>query len=169
MSRINQQRGVGLVEILVALLVLALGVLGFVALQYRALEASAESTSRIEAMGLARDLSERIRINRTAFPTYQEELATPANQDISTVNCLENDCTTVQLADFDVAQVIAKARRLGMTMNIMDCQGNTNGRQCIYVAWGDTSATDGNGLGDCTDGTAYNRNSTCVILETYSL
>lgn len=36
------QKGVGLIEILVALLVLAIGVLGFVALQYRAVEATSE-------------------------------------------------------------------------------------------------------------------------------
>lgn len=38
----SYQVGVGLMEILVALLVLALGILGFIALQYRAVEATAE-------------------------------------------------------------------------------------------------------------------------------
>ena len=38
----NIQAGVGLMEVLVALLLLAIGVLGYVALQLRAFDASAE-------------------------------------------------------------------------------------------------------------------------------
>jgi len=55
MKSLGHQRGMGMIEILVALLILAIGILGFIALQYRALEASAESTSRVQAITLARD------------------------------------------------------------------------------------------------------------------
>lgn len=167
MKRLNHQRGVGLVEILVALLVLAIGVLGFVTLQYRSLEASAESTSRVQAITLARDLAERIRVNRNSFSVYQEELSDSKKQKTSAKECIGTTvCTDKELADFDIAQVTTRAASLGMTMNIMDCQ-NTSNRQCIYVAWGDSSATDGTGVGDCTNGNAYNPVSTCVIMETY--
>ena len=167
MNTFNHQRGVGLVEILVALLVLAIGVLGFVALQYRSLEASAESTSRVQAITLARDLAERIRVNRNSFSVYQEELSTAARQRTSTKKCIGSIvCTDAELADFDIAQVTTRAASFGMTMNIMSCQ-NTNNRQCIYVAWGESSATNGTGAGDCTNGNAYNPISTCVIMETY--
>ena len=60
----NYQHGVGLVEVLVAMLVLAIGVLGFVALQYRAVEATSESSYRVQAINTARDLAERVRVNR---------------------------------------------------------------------------------------------------------
>ncbi len=70
-----QQTGVGLIEILVALLILAIGVLGFVALQYRAIEASSEGENRIQAINIARDVAEKIRVNRTALATYSTELA----------------------------------------------------------------------------------------------
>lgn len=36
MKKITAQTGVGLIEVLVSLLILAIGILGFVALQYRA-------------------------------------------------------------------------------------------------------------------------------------
>ncbi|ENX18237.1 type IV pilus modification protein PilV [Acinetobacter sp. CIP 64.2] len=167
MNTLNRQRGVGLIEILVALLVLAIGVLGFVALQYRSLEASAESTSRVQAITLARDLAERIRVNRNSFDTYQTELSTASKQQTSTKKCIGSVvCTDAELADFDVAQVTTRAASFGMTMNIMNCQ-NTNNRQCIYVAWGESSATNGTGTGDCTNGNAYNPTSTCVIMEAY--
>lgn len=160
------QKGIGMMEILVALLILAIGVLGFVALQYRALEASSESTYRVQAVTIARDLAERIRVNRNAFSVYKTELSTATNQKDYKTNCLTANCSDTDLADFDVSQVTTRAAVFGMTMNIMNCQ-NTNNRSCIYVAWGDSSATDGSSSGDCTNGNAYNANSTCIIMETY--
>ena len=162
----NYQKGVGMIEILVALLILAIGVLGFVALQYRALEATAESGSRIQAITIARDLAERIRVNRNSFSVYQSEIQTPANQKNFKTNCVTADCSDSDLADFDVAQVSNRAASLAMTINIMNCQ-NTNNRSCIYIAWGDSSATNGSSAGDCTNGNAYNADSTCVIMEAY--
>ena len=166
MRVLSHQRGVGMMEILVALLILAIGVLGFVALQYRALEASAESTNRVQAITIARDLAERVRVNRNAFTTYRTELGTAANQKAYKTNCLTTNCSNTDLADFDVSQIVSRATTFGMTMNIMNCTG-TNNRSCIYVAWGDSSATDGTGTGDCTNGNAYNPTSTCIIMETY--
>ena len=54
----RSQRGVGLMEVLVALLILAIGILGFIALQYRSLDATTEATYRVQAINLARDLAE---------------------------------------------------------------------------------------------------------------
>jgi type IV pilus assembly protein PilV len=161
------QKGVGLIEILVALLVLAIGVLGFVALQYRAVEATSEASSRVQAINIARDLAEKIRVNRSAFTEYQSQIQTPANQKAYKTNCFTSNCSETDFADFDVAQVANKAASFGMTINIMNCQGNNNNRNCIYVAWGDSSATDGAGTGDCTNGNAYNPTSTCIIMEAY--
>lgn len=166
MKKISHEHGIGLVEILVALLILAIGVLGFVALQYRAMEATAESASRVQAITIARDLAERIRVNRNSFSVYQSEIKDASKQKSFKTNCITTNCKDADLADFDVSEVTMKAASLGMTMNIMECQ-NTNNRQCIYVAWGDSSATDGTGAGDCTNGNAYVQTSTCVIMETY--
>ena len=80
---------------------------------------------------------------------------------------MRNFCSATTLADFDVAQVTQKAAHLGITVNMLPCAGNNDGRNCLYMAWGDTSATDGTGAKDCTNGTAYNSASTCVIMETY--
>ncbi|MCU7226027.1 type IV pilus modification protein PilV, partial [Acinetobacter bohemicus] len=76
MNRINHQQGVGLMEVLIALLILAIGVMGFIALQYRAVEATIESGSRIQAINLGRDLAERMRVNRGAENVYTYHLNT---------------------------------------------------------------------------------------------
>jgi len=167
MKTINYQHGVGLMEVLVAMLILAIGVLGFIALQYRAVEATSESGYRVQAINLARDLAERVRVNRGAVDIYMESIEDPDEQTTSVKKCFTENCTTSELADFDVAQVTARARSVGMTMNVIECQGNMDGRNCVYVAWGDTSATDGVGEGDCTNSTAYNPASTCLIMELY--
>ena len=166
-TMISSQKGVGLIEILVALLVLAIGILGFVALQYRAVEATSESINRVQAMNIARDMAERIRANRDGLAAYKTQTGTAANQVEYSTNCMTNTCSAADLADFDVSQVTGKAAALGMTVNMLSCAGNSDGRNCLYVAWGDTSATDGTGTGDCTNSTAYNPASTCVIMETY--
>lgn len=59
----NNQKGVGLVEVLVALLLLAIAVLGFAALQLKAVDASAEANQQVLALTIARDLAERMRAN----------------------------------------------------------------------------------------------------------
>lgn len=166
---IRNQQGVGLVEVLVALLVLAIGVLGFIALQYRAVEATSESTYRIQAMNLARDLAERVRVNRGAVSTYKTEIETAANQATSTKNCFTTNCTVTELADFDVSQVTNRAKSVGMAINLVGCPGNNDGRNCVYIAWGDTAPLDGttNGQGNCTTSTAYDPASTCLIMEMY--
>ncbi|MEQ1159696.1 type IV pilus modification protein PilV [Acinetobacter calcoaceticus] len=166
MKNIEHQRGMGMIEILVALLILAIGILGFIALQYRALEASAESTSRVQAITLARDIAERIRVNRNSLAVYNQQLQDASKQKDFVKNCFQDNCSDTDLADFDVAQVIKSASSFGMTMNMVACP-KTNNRQCIYIAWGDTSATNGTSTGDCTQDTSYSDNSTCVIMETY--
>lgn len=164
----THQRGVGLMEILVALLVLAIGVLGFIALQYRAVEATSESGYRVQAINLARDMAERIRVNRGAIAAYENKLSeTQANQITSSKDCATENCTAAELAEYNVSQVSKKAQSTGMVMNRITCQGNSDSRSCIYVAWGDTAPTDGTDTDDCTNGASYNPTSTCLIMEVY--
>ncbi|MCO8041196.1 type IV pilus modification protein PilV [Acinetobacter bohemicus] len=169
MNTINNQRGMGLVEVLVALFVLAIGVLGFIALQYRAVEATEESSARIQAINLGRDLAERMRVNRGAENVYTYHLNTGGKQIDRAKNCFTaTNCTSADFADFDVSEISKKARTVGMTVNYLPCQGNKDERHCIYVAWGDTAATDGPlGEGNCTSSTAYDPTSTCLIMEVY--
>lgn len=171
MNILRHQKGVGLVEVLIALLVLAIGVLGFIALQYRAVEATHESGSRVQAINLARDMAERIRVNRGAIDAYEVRLSKPvADQIAATKDCSKNNCTVIDLANFDVFQVTKQAQVTSMVMNRITCQGNDPGdkRSCIYVAWGDTAPTNGVvGEGNCTTGTSYDPTSTCLIMEVY--
>lgn len=181
---VKYQQGVGLLEVLVALLLLAIGVLGFVGLQLRAVEATSEGFNRIQAMNIARDLAEKIRINNSAITEYQTQLANNDNNDnndnsdnqaTSGSKCYTGFCTPTEKAVFDVHEASVQATSAGMTLNMITCPGTANGRRCIYVAWGktdpvDTSATTTGHLA-CTKSTSsgfsYNDNSTCIVMEAY--
>ena len=158
------QKGVGLVEVLIALLLLAIGVLGFTALQIRALAASQEAGNNIQAINIARDLSERIRVNRDGLLDYKE-----VDKADSVKDCSKEFCDAQQLAVYDFRAVSNKANDFGMSLAVLDCQGNVAlERKCIYVAWGGTTATNGNTNPNCTNGAAYLPDAKCIIVETYN-
>ena len=156
----KRQTGVGLVEVLVALVLLSIAVLGFVALQIRAITASNEATMNVQATNIARDLAERMRMNRTGLAGYV------ANTD--TTNCATAFCSPEDMAKYDFRLVSSRATDLGMSMNVLNCQGSTLVRKCIYVAWEGTTATNGTGSSDCTNGAAYVPNAKCIIMEVYN-
>ena len=157
---INTQKGVGLMEVLVALVLLSIAVLGFVALQIRAITASNEATMNVQATNIARDLAERMRMNRDGLAGYV------ANTD--TTNCATAFCSPEDMAKYDFRLVSSRATDLGMSMDVLNCQGSTLVRKCIYVAWEGTTATNGTGSSDCTNGAAYVPNAKCIIMEVYN-
>lgn len=156
----KRQTGVGLVEVLVALVLLSIAVLGFVALQIRAITASNEATMNVQATNIARDLAERMRMNRDGLAGYV------ANTD--TTDCATAFCSPENMAKYDFRLVSSRATGLGMRMNVLNCQGSTLVRKCVYVAWEGTTATNGTGSSDCTNGAAYVPNAKCIIMEVYN-
>jgi type IV pilus assembly protein PilV len=69
-SRVRLQRGITLVEVLVTLVILAVGLLGLVALQSRVQVLQAESYQRAQALMLLKDMAGRIANNRNAADDY---------------------------------------------------------------------------------------------------
>lgn len=64
------QAGFTMVEVLVALVVLAIGLLGIAALLLKSLQSGRTAVYRTQAVNLAADLADRIRMNRTAQAAY---------------------------------------------------------------------------------------------------
>lgn len=158
-------------EVLVALFVLAIGVLGFIALQYRAVEASGEASNRIIATNIARDIAEKIRMNNSsnALAIYAQ-----AGSISDTVQCYTQVCNAVNKAKSDVKETQDYATRLDMRLAIISCPATQNNRQCIYVAWGKTDPVDNTATSGHISCTAsgngqfkYNDDSTCLVMEAY--
>jgi type IV pilus assembly protein PilV len=95
------QSGFTMVEVLVALVVLAIGLLGIAALYLSSLQAGRTAIYRTEAVNLAADLADRIRMNRTAQGAYNTAFADAevADPDCSTTG----GCTDIELASTDLA------------------------------------------------------------------
>ncbi|NAR74235.1 type IV pilus modification protein PilV [Acinetobacter haemolyticus] len=174
----NKEHGVGLIEVLVALVILALGVLGFSALQLRALDAAQEATEQTIAMNTARDLAERIRVNRTALTNYKTAINAKTTNVSSCVgttsleavpSTLKIDlpkCNSATMAQHDATEILAKANEHGQTIVIEDCVGSD--LNCIYVAWGKTIIA-ANNINQCVDTTtgAYLTDTKCLVMEAF--
>lgn len=188
MTAIKNQKGVGMIEVLVALTLLAIGVLGFTALQLRAVDATTEANNRIQAMNLARDLAERIRANQTGLSksiTVKDADGKDTSAKISAYmsafagktylgsytwsSCYKNSkCTSENLAIQDANQILYKAGLMGMKVGLSECAGSLQReRNCIYVAWGSTNPSNGAGSNDCTKDGSYTTTSQCIVLEAY--
>lgn len=64
------QQGFGLIESLVALVVVSVGMIGIAALYGQGLSASRTALYRTQAVNLASDMADRIRLNRVAGAAY---------------------------------------------------------------------------------------------------
>lgn len=114
--------GVSLVEVLVSMLVLALGMVGLAALQARTVSYQLGSGQRAQLSGLLADYAERMRSNLNQAPGVvpsSEYLysatwsAQAADVEAASVNCMSAGvtCSGVDLARYDKAQWRAAVRR----------------------------------------------------------
>jgi len=98
----NLQRGVGLIEVLVALLVLGVGLLGLAGLQSNALRFNQDALFSSQATTLSYDILERMRANMDQALTtnnYTQNFGDP----YSAVDCESVNCLPSQMADHDVS------------------------------------------------------------------
>jgi type IV pilus assembly protein PilV len=102
MDKRIKQSGFTMVEVLVALVVLAIGLLGIAALYLNSLQAGRTAIYRTQAVNLAADLADRIRANRTAQAAYGTLFA---DAEAAVANCdLTGGCIDTDLASTDLAR-----------------------------------------------------------------
>ncbi|WP_018869234.1 type IV pilus modification protein PilV [Thioalkalivibrio sp. ALgr3] len=99
----RKSRGVTLIEVLVAVLVLSIGLIGLAALQANALQANHSSYMRSQATNLAYDIADRMRTNRQAALSGDYNTAF-ADHEGTGGACDPNLSLTGDLADQDLAQ-----------------------------------------------------------------
>jgi type IV pilus assembly protein PilV len=125
----KSQSGIGMVEVLIALLITTIGVLGLVSLQVTGLKSNRSAYIRTQATVLAYDIIDRMRINSDQATTAAY-LATP------TGTVCTSACTPAQIKDTDILQWNANlASQLPQgTGTITAIAGTTNGYD-ITVSW----------------------------------
>jgi type IV pilus assembly protein PilV len=185
----HNQQGVGLIEVMVSLLLLAVAVLGFSAMQMSAIKATDESLERTQSLVMMRNMGEKIRLNPTAITTYQTAINSPATSAPSTSCGLYGTdttaCTPAQLATAEAYLYTQDMSNYGFTVNLHPCP-STGGQAatnimyswCLLSAWGETTPTIGtNTEVDCltsqvvneddsvTKGGVYHPDATCMFME----
>ena len=93
------QRGDTMIEVLVTIIILAVGVLGAAALQVTTLKNLSSSHSASAAAIVADDFSERMRANPTA--ALADDYVHAAGLEVFP-NCETGTCTMTELADYDI-------------------------------------------------------------------
>lgn len=191
-TTISNQRGVGLVEVLVALLLLAVAALGYSALQAQALKSTDESLTRTQALTLLRSAAEKIRTNGLGSTytltiadsggkttTTQDQILnyyqTKINQSAipAVISCTSNGdsgCSPKNMADNDVHQIRTNAAAIGVDIGMVICPGTASAgkTKCLVAAWNGTTPTKGSGGSDCMNAAGiYRFNADCVYLEAY--
>lgn len=122
-------RGFTLLEVLVAIVILAIGLLGIAGLQLNNLRYSAQSAARAQASLLAEQMAERIR-NNPAVDYSQAASGT-------VTNCFTASCTITQQRDFDLSEmstIVADPVRGGMSSGTISVASATNG-YTVSIGW----------------------------------
>lgn len=187
MTILRDQQGVGLIEVMVALLLLAVAVLGFSALQMNALNATDESLVRSRAMSVSKQLSENMRLNTLVADDFMEELNTmnqgakniaeycekvaQASSNFDQDSCKSDACTSKEIAALNTWQAANLGCEQDIMLNMTTCpdMADFNARQCIITSWGNTiPILDDNEEDACgnSDG-SYQIGSHCLIMEAY--
>lgn len=152
----GRQSGLGLIEVLIAALVFALGLLGLLGAQISAKKNGMEALQRSIATELARDLLERMRSNPRQLEAYRLDNAAPASAPSALLACGGSAlsaggalrCSPAELAEHDLAewlQLLAGAATAatvdgmpGAFAGLLEpraCVVTTAGRVSVAIAW----------------------------------
>lgn len=93
-NRHRQQRGFSLVEVLIALVIMSVGMLGIAGLYVQSMQAGRTSMFRHAAVTLASDVADRIRANPMAAADYENDGVDRG--------CVGSDCNQTEMAEHDI-------------------------------------------------------------------
>lgn len=95
----RRQRGVSLIESMVALLVISIGLLGIASLQIVAMKQNSVALNHSKAVWIGYNMADRVRANNSQFPNYAGiDTSNAYSQD-----CMGASCTNVQMVTADAA------------------------------------------------------------------
>ena len=141
----SRQRGLSLIESLVAIFVTALGILGILGVQMRTLTDTSTTVRRAQAIRLIEDLGERMKTNPNALGNIGAYVS--AFNVEPTVGSCTSGCDSAQLAAYDLAvwkKAIKASLPLGRASVFVppaESGAGVQGRQLgVVVAWRENEA-----------------------------
>jgi len=104
-----KQTGSSMIEVLVALVISAVGILGLSALQISSAQKTQATRYQQQANSYMADLSARIAVNKSAAEAGAFDNALDSVP-VSNVNCATSSCTAEQFADYELANWFTSVR-----------------------------------------------------------
>lgn len=134
----TKQSGVGLVEVLVALMVFSMGMLGIASLQVISKRSSFEAQQRQEAVLIANDMISRIKnsgLTPEQIKSYYDgqDFSANSSEPASPHDCLVNDCTVAQLVAYDLSRWHKNIYGSSVASGSGNISGLSNAKGCIDV------------------------------------
>lgn len=132
-----RQRGVALLEVLIAIVVSVIGILGMIGLQARSYQAEAESYQRSQALVLLEDIASRLSANRVAAAAYVADgLGAGAVEDCSAlVDIVARDLCEIG-NNLRGAGETSGGAAVGAVTQAQACIGNPAPNTCVIaVVW----------------------------------
>ncbi len=144
----TKNSGFTLIEVLVAVVIMALGLLGLAALETSALAGNQSAYNRSLATQLAYDIADRMRANAGAAINYESATTLPENAQCPNANnqlvCLAcnsaaNFCTAIQMAQKDLWEWNRSLAALPLSTGRIV---NNGGIYTVTINWDDTKSGD---------------------------
>lgn len=135
------QGGFSLIESLIAIVVMALGILGIVGVQMRTLADTQTGVRRAQAIRLIEDLSERAKVNPSALANIAQYVKGFGAAGSPPKDCKSSVCNSVELAQYDAAtwkQAVTNTLPLGDAAIFISADEATPGNQRqlgVMISW----------------------------------
>ena len=139
MQQLKNQTGIALLEALMALLILAFGVLGLLWVHQQTLMQQRQQLMRAIAMGIADDLAERMTLNGSQQALYAK---TWGNVTTTAPDCAATACSRQDLAAWDMQQFqeLLNSQLTEGDAAVFALPSNSNAWG-IVIAWRDANET----------------------------
>jgi type IV pilus assembly protein PilV len=139
LAPLQRQSGASMIEVLVTLVVIAIGLLGLAGLQYRVQLSDMETHQRAQALVLLQDMAARISTKRAPAATYVTTAANPLGAGVACPNTIatRQEIDALQWCNaLQGAAEVQGAGKVGAMIGARGCvESLPNNEYLITVAW----------------------------------
>ncbi|RTE64359.1 type IV pilus modification protein PilV [Amphritea opalescens] len=143
----QRQLGFSLIEVMIALVILTIGILGMAKLQVTGIQQNQSAYMRSQANLLAYDIIDRMRVNRDAIDSYLQVSSGTAEADcLASTGCSETEMAAHDLSEWFAtitrelpsgSGIVCRSDKAGDANGAPDCEGNSTDNPIVVYLWWD--------------------------------